>query len=219
MPIWKFISSAFTFFKKFKSFCTSSWKCYFKLCPKKLVLKLSFAVLCVNITLTNRGEIGNGFSKSKGWIISSRGRRPRLEKWFIPRIWKIHFRSSRCSSMIFSYSVLFEQKFREIDFQPYGNITPKIHFHSLGSGKSVSVRLPSIRKRYTKNPFPYGQIAKFPSIWRNFYQNWYWKHNFPSNISYSKLYGNNDLAQIILGQVMNFCQLVWKFNLFTTKFH
>ena len=35
--------------------------------------------------------------------------------------------------MIFSYSVLYEQKFREIDFQPYGNDTPKIHFRMAGS--------------------------------------------------------------------------------------
>ena len=60
---------------------------------------------------------------------------------------KIHFRSSRCSSMIFSYSVLKEQKFREIDFQSYGNVTPKIHFRSFPYCRAYGNDTPKIHFR------------------------------------------------------------------------
>ena len=53
----------------------------------------------MRISLTNIGSIRNGFSKPLGWIISQASAFGLGLKWFIPWVWKIHFRSRLCSSM------------------------------------------------------------------------------------------------------------------------
>ena len=74
------------------------------------------------ISLTNIGSIWNGFSKSSGWIISQALAFGLGLKWFTPWIWKIHFRSRLCSSMLCSRAMKFVKSINLFCF-PSGKLT------------------------------------------------------------------------------------------------